>query len=155
MVYQVEIRELGYAPEPYVIADAHMFADGQHIVMFRNLSLKMTGITRREIETFWQNRLLRPATDTFSRQATDDKESLPQPSGIRHPASGDCPSSQPAGRDGCFEHEQILALSVGKPSDAFGETFRAFDRTVFWQDCPGRHTCLSIASSIRSRRPLS
>ena len=101
VVYQVEIRELGYAPEPYVIADAHMFADGHHIVMFRNLSLKMTGITRRDIETFWQNRP-QPATETI------------QP-------------SQPIHQNGCFDHEQILALSIGKPSDAFGETFRAFD----------------------------
>ena len=102
VLYQVEIRELGYAPEPYVIADAHMFADGRHIVMFRNISLKMTGITRREIESFWQNR---PSSDI-------------------HP-------------NGCFDREQILALSIGKPSDAFGETFRPFDKDRFLARLPG------------------
>ncbi|MBI5591445.1 MAG: type I polyketide synthase [Deltaproteobacteria bacterium] len=111
VVYQVEIRELGYAPEPYVIADAHMFADGHYIVMFRNLSLKMTGITRRDIETFWQNRL--------------------------QPASENIQSSQPVRQNGCFDHEQILALCIGKPSDAFGETFRAFDADRFLARLPG------------------
>ena len=31
VVYEVEICELGFNPEPYVIADAHMFADGHRI----------------------------------------------------------------------------------------------------------------------------
>ncbi len=98
VVYQVDIRELGYEPEPYVIADAHMFADGRHIVMFRNISLKMTGITRTEIESFW------------------DK------GGIKNRG---------------FGREQILALAIGKPSDAFGETFRAFDEDRFLARLPG------------------
>jgi PfaB family protein len=110
VMYQVEISELGYAPEPYVIADAHMFADGQHIVMFRNISLKMTGITRQDIETFWQ---------------------------IRHPSSAVNRPSEPIHKNGCFEREQILALSVGKPSDAFGETFRPFDKDRFLARLPG------------------
>ena len=81
VVYQVEIRELGYVPEPYVIADAHMFTDGHHIVMFRNLSLKMTGVTRRDIETFWQNRS-QSASEDIRRQRADDRE--PFFSVIRH-----------------------------------------------------------------------
>ncbi|MCX5881013.1 MAG: type I polyketide synthase, partial [Deltaproteobacteria bacterium] len=96
---------------PYVIADAHMFADGHQIVMFRNISLKMTGITRQDIETFWQNR--------------------PQPS-----AEAIQPS-RPIHQNGCFNHEQILALSIGKPSDAFGEPFRAFDKDRFLARLPG------------------
>src|SRR5207249_2380003 len=32
VIYQVEIKEIGYRPEPYVIADALMFADGARIV---------------------------------------------------------------------------------------------------------------------------
>ena len=42
--YEVEIKELGYAPEPYVIADALMYADGQRIVSFKDMSMKMTGM---------------------------------------------------------------------------------------------------------------
>jgi len=111
VVYQIEIRELGYAPEPYVIADALMFADGHPIVMFRDISLKMTGITRQDIETFWQNR--------------------PQPS------AENIRPSRPFHQKGCFDHEQILALSIGKPSHAFGDTFRAFDTNRFLARLPG------------------
>ncbi|QTA92088.1 beta-ketoacyl synthase N-terminal-like domain-containing protein [Desulfonema magnum] len=51
VLYEVEISEIGYMPEPYVIADAHMYADGDRIVMFKNMSMKMSGITRDELET--------------------------------------------------------------------------------------------------------
>jgi 3-hydroxymyristoyl/3-hydroxydecanoyl-(acyl carrier protein) dehydratase/malonyl CoA-acyl carrier protein transacylase len=51
--YEIEIKELGYAPEPYVIADALMYADGQRIVSFKDMSMKMTGVTRAEIEAVW------------------------------------------------------------------------------------------------------
>jgi len=54
--YEVEIKEIGYTPEPYVIGDAHMYADGHRIVLFRNISMKMTGITREEIESLWEAR---------------------------------------------------------------------------------------------------
>ncbi|OQX26894.1 MAG: hypothetical protein BWK80_08020, partial [Desulfobacteraceae bacterium IS3] len=51
VIYEVQLKEIGYNPEPYVIADAHMYADGHHIVMFKDMGMKMTGITREEIET--------------------------------------------------------------------------------------------------------
>ena len=35
VVYEVELKEIGYNPEPYVIADAYMYADGQRIVSFK------------------------------------------------------------------------------------------------------------------------
>ncbi len=108
VVYQVEIRELGYTPEPYVVADAHMFADGRHIVMFRDISLKMTGITRAEIESFWEK------------------------GGRVYP-----PDSHPDRKNCRYDREQILALAVGKPSDAFGETFRNFDKDRFLARLPG------------------
>jgi 3-hydroxymyristoyl/3-hydroxydecanoyl-(acyl carrier protein) dehydratase len=52
--YEIQISEIGYGPEPYVIADAHMFADGRPIVFFKDMSMKMTGLTRQEIEEVWQ-----------------------------------------------------------------------------------------------------
>ena len=52
--YDIEIKEIGYAPEPYVIADALMIADGHRIVSFKDMSMKMTGITRYEIESLWE-----------------------------------------------------------------------------------------------------
>lgn len=56
VIYEVEVKEIGYNPEPYVIADAYMYADGQRIVFFKDMSMKITGITRHEIETFWAER---------------------------------------------------------------------------------------------------
>jgi len=56
VIYEVEIKEMGYTPEPFVIADAHMFGDGRRIVMFKNMSMKMSGITREEIESVWKKK---------------------------------------------------------------------------------------------------
>lgn len=52
--YRVEIKEVGYRPEPYVLADALMYADGVPIVQMTNMSLQMTGLTRERIESIWQ-----------------------------------------------------------------------------------------------------
>ena len=51
--YVVDIKEIGYMPEPYIIADAHMYAQDQHIVMFRDMSMKLTGVTQQDIERYW------------------------------------------------------------------------------------------------------
>lgn len=51
--YVVDIKEIGYMPEPYVIADAHMYAHDQHIVMFRDMSMKLSGTTQQDIECYW------------------------------------------------------------------------------------------------------
>ncbi len=51
--YVVDIKEIGYMPEPYVIADAHMHAHDQHIVMFRDMSMKLSGVTQADIERYW------------------------------------------------------------------------------------------------------
>ena len=56
VVYEIVIKEIGYNPEPYVIADALMYADEHNIVMFTDMSMKMTGITGEEIEAFWKKK---------------------------------------------------------------------------------------------------
>jgi len=56
VVYDVDIKEIGYGPQPFVIADANMYADGHHIVRFSDMSLQLTGATRSEIEAFWKKR---------------------------------------------------------------------------------------------------
>jgi len=57
VIYEVELKEIGYSPEPYVIADAHMYADGHRIVQFTDMSMKMTGVTREEIEAVWMDQV--------------------------------------------------------------------------------------------------
>jgi hypothetical protein len=51
--YEIQISEIGYGPEPYAIADAHMSADGRPIVFFKDMSMKMTGDQMKEIEAIW------------------------------------------------------------------------------------------------------
>ncbi len=51
--YRVEIEQIGYAPEPYVIARASMFADGRHVVAMEGMSLRLRGATRQHLETRW------------------------------------------------------------------------------------------------------
>lgn len=70
VVYEVEIREIGYGPEPYALADAMMYADGRPIVRFEQLSMKLSGARRSEIEAFWEGRRRPPAPVpvVFSRE---------------------------------------------------------------------------------------
>ena len=53
VTYEVSIKEIGYRPEPYVIVDALMFADGKPIVEITDMSLRMTGLDRDELARIW------------------------------------------------------------------------------------------------------
>jgi acyl transferase domain-containing protein/3-hydroxymyristoyl/3-hydroxydecanoyl-(acyl carrier protein) dehydratase len=52
--YEIEIKEMGYNPEPYVIADAHMFSDDLRIVLYKNMGLKIVGLTKNDLISFWR-----------------------------------------------------------------------------------------------------
>ena len=102
VIYEIEISAIGYKPQPYVIADAHMYADGHRIVHFKDLSLQMSGITRDEIESFWENRKTRA-----------DVQISPAP--------------QPR----LFDREHMLEFASGSPSRAFGAPYEPFDKDRF------------------------
>jgi acyl transferase domain-containing protein/3-hydroxymyristoyl/3-hydroxydecanoyl-(acyl carrier protein) dehydratase len=51
--YEVTIKEIGYGPEPYAIADALMYADGRPIVEMTNMSLRLSGLDRHQLERIW------------------------------------------------------------------------------------------------------
>jgi 3-hydroxymyristoyl/3-hydroxydecanoyl-(acyl carrier protein) dehydratase len=108
VVYEVEIKEFGYGPQPYVIADAHMYADGDRIVWFENMSIRMSGISKEEIEGFWDRK-----TKKAGRR--------------------DSPVKRPA----VFERRHILEIAVGSPSKAFGERYKPFDQDRFIARLPG------------------
>ncbi len=123
VVYEIEVKELGLAPFPFALADAHMFADGRRIVMFRDMSMQVSGITKEEIDAFWQRK------GPLSRAV-----SLPPDSGhASAAASGKNPGPLPADsvQKPVFGREQILAFARGKPSEAFGPEFAAFDEDRF------------------------
>ncbi len=113
--YDVDIKELGYAPEPYVIADALMYADGHRIVSFKDMSLKMTHVTREDIESFWEK-----------EKDTDQKtEGRKQRAEIRVPKTA------------LYDRDKILAFAVGKPSEAFGKPYEVFDQERVIARLPG------------------
>ena len=106
VTYEVQIKEIGYNPEPYVIADALMYGDGERIVSFTDMSLKMTGTTRDEIEALWNG------------QGSEQPKVTP---------IGDAPivsESKPP----VFDNASIVAFAEGKPSEAFGDKYKVFDK---------------------------
>jgi 3-hydroxymyristoyl/3-hydroxydecanoyl-(acyl carrier protein) dehydratase len=98
VIYEVFLKEIGFSPEPYAIADALMYADGRPIVFFKDMSLKMTGATRDDIEKVWNNKI----KESSSYNKGDTKQVL-------------------------YDRERILAFAVGKPSEAFGKRYKVFD----------------------------
>jgi PfaB family protein len=119
VIYEVDIKELGYKPEPYVIADANMYADGHHIVMFKDLSMKMTGITRTEIESFWEEKsnltsyIQQPV---FTALQPDSRNPKPATRNTQHVL---------------FDRNHIIEFATGKPSLAFGDKYKPFDSERF------------------------
>ena len=53
VTYEVTIREIGYRPEPYVIVDALMYADGKPIVEITSMSARLTGTTKEKLQALW------------------------------------------------------------------------------------------------------
>ncbi|MFH2000159.1 MAG: beta-ketoacyl synthase N-terminal-like domain-containing protein [Planctomycetota bacterium] len=56
VTYEVAIKELGYGPEPYAIADARMYADGKHIVDIENMSIRFSDLDQDKIRALWRGR---------------------------------------------------------------------------------------------------
>jgi len=53
VTYEVTVKEVGYGPEPYAIADALMYADGKPIVEISDMALRLAGTDREEVEGLW------------------------------------------------------------------------------------------------------
>jgi len=108
--------------------------------------MKMTGITRQEIESFGQKTAayatLRRAKEDGG-QETESKIQHPV-SGIQYPASSiqhpvtsiQYPVSS-IKKPAIFDRDRILAFAVGKPSEAFGEPYRVFDQQRVIARLPG------------------
>ncbi|NCB38810.1 MAG: type I polyketide synthase, partial [Erysipelotrichia bacterium] len=112
-LYDISIKELGYDPEPYAIADALMFADGNRIVQVLNMSIRLSGATRESIESFWRSR--KPGVNmAYTQAAPVATEVLPA----------------------IFTGQQILEYAIGKPSLCFGEQFKVFDKDRFLARLP-------------------
>jgi acyl transferase domain-containing protein/3-hydroxymyristoyl/3-hydroxydecanoyl-(acyl carrier protein) dehydratase len=111
----VSVKELGYRPEPYAIADALMYADGKPIVEITDMALKLTGSSRDHLERIWSGR----------RKDLEPSTAVPARSGDRTSRKVVCGK------------ERILAFATGKPSDGFGDHYRLFDDGRFIARLPG------------------
>ena len=122
VAYEITIKERGYRPEPYAIADALILADGKPIVAVTDMALQLSGTSKLELERLWARSGLvdttKPAQTTMLAQRSDT-------------AGAACPPTA------VFDHDRILAFAVGKPSVAFGEPYRAFDEGRFIARLPG------------------
>ena len=159
--YEVTIKERGYRPQPYVIGDALMIADGKPVVEIRNLSLQLTGLTRERLRQIWaakpsQNLSRMPPLSPvlrgegsgvrgFSPPKASPLTPTPLPRVQGRGASGPVTQTRPA----LYGTEQILAFSNGKPSEAFGEPYRIF--RLGTGDCPATWSALPVSGS-RGRR---
>lgn len=111
-LYDIQIKELGYNPEPYAIADALMFADGRRIVQVTNMSIRLTGTNREQLEAFWANRL-------NGRQAVTTM-----------------PAADPEILPAIYTAQQIYEYAIGKPSICFGDAFKEYDNGKFLARLP-------------------
>ncbi|MEI6207137.1 MAG: beta-ketoacyl synthase N-terminal-like domain-containing protein [Desulfuromonadales bacterium] len=133
VTYEVTIRELGYRPEPYVIVDALMYADGKPIVEITSMSARLTGTTREQLEAMWRERASRTDSSLPPGGGGSGRGgSCPHLSQWHHhPPPDPLPSREGGNEDSrkpaIYTKEQILAYSNGRPSEAFGERYRIFD----------------------------
>ena len=56
VVYEITMKEIGYRPEAYAVADALMYADGKPIVEITNMSARLNGLTREGLGALWAGR---------------------------------------------------------------------------------------------------
>lgn len=106
--YQVDIKEIGFGPEPYVLADALMFGDGKPIVRFEDMSIQLTGLAPIDIEKIWTHR----RASGLATASSSAPHALPAPA-YQGPV--------------LYDKESIMQYSNGRPSLAFGPEYAVFD----------------------------
>ncbi|MEM7245428.1 MAG: beta-ketoacyl synthase N-terminal-like domain-containing protein [Acidobacteriota bacterium] len=121
--YEIDVREVSLDPEPMVIVDALMRADGKAIVEIEGMSLRLRGGSRQRLEQLWAGRT--PGATAVSTPA-------PAPVATGAPSAA-ATVVEPA----IYDNGTILAFSIGKPSEAFGAPYRVFDEERVIARLPG------------------
>ena len=99
VAYEITIKERGYRPEPYAIADALILADGKPIVAVTNMALQLSGTEQRRART------------PVGRAGAIDRASCG-----RRPLAESETHRQRRRASPLFDHDRILAFAIGKPS---------------------------------------
>jgi len=106
VVYEVSVKEVGYGPEPYAIADALMFADTKPIVEITDMSIRFPGLTREKIRDMWEGRGRR-TEDRNPQPLFDHDRILAFAVGKPSEAFGEPYKT--------FDHERVIARLPGPP----------------------------------------
>jgi len=144
VIYEVDIKEIGYNPKPYVIADALMLGDGRKIVRMTDMSLEIQGLSREAIEAVWNRRadgnVPQPQKgrgnhdDKRRNVGTSERQNLT----ADHAAIADTHAlNAEAARPVLYDKQSILEFSNGRPSLAFGEPYQVFDAERVIARLPG------------------
>jgi 3-hydroxymyristoyl/3-hydroxydecanoyl-(acyl carrier protein) dehydratase len=126
VVYEIQIRKIGYRPEPFVIGDAYMYADGHRIVMFEDISMRLSSVDLGALRALWRSQ---PAQ-------------LPESLTLEN-------SDQATRSTPLFDRSSLVAFAQGKPSDAFGTPYAPFDGERFIARLP-REPFLMIDRIVRA-----
>ena len=120
-LYEIIVKEIGYQPDgqPYAIADAFMYADGKRIIHIHNMSIRMGGTTRREIERLW--------TSGTAAPEPGPKKALFDNASITAFAVGK-PSEAFGDKYKIFDSERVIARLPGDP-------YKFLDRIVKIDNC--------------------
>ena len=129
VTYEVTLKEIGFAPEPFVLADALMYADGKPVVEIVGMSLRLSGQTRDSLAQLWQQQRQRQRLGQLVSRPADETLAAGTPATPVMPAT---PRRAPL-----FDRDRITAFAIGNPSDAFGEPYRVFDRDRVIARLPG------------------
>ncbi len=121
-MYEIIVKEIGYQPggQPYALADAFMYADGKRIIHIHNMSIRMGGTTRADIERLWAGDAAQPA-------AAGPKKAIFDDASITAFAVGK-PSEAFGGKYKIFDSERVIARLPGAP-------YKFLDRIVEIKNC--------------------
>jgi len=122
-MYEIIVKEIGYQAgggQPYAIADAFMYADGKRIIHIHNMSIRMGGTTKADIERLW-NAAPAETAPAGPRKAIFDNAS------ITAFAVGK-PSEAFGEKYKVFDSERVIARLPGDP-------YKFLDRVVKIENC--------------------
>ena len=134
-MYEIIVKEIGYQADggrPYAIADAFMYADGKRIIHIHNMSIRMGGTTRQEIERLWAARGTKPSEEP--------KKPIFDNASITAFAVGK-PSEAFGEKYKVFDSERVIARLPGAP-------YKFLDRIVKIENC--RQWELAAGGSIEA-----
>ncbi|MFP5503683.1 MAG: type I polyketide synthase, partial [Candidatus Sericytochromatia bacterium] len=104
VTYEIAIKELGYGPEPYAIADALMLSDGHPIVHITDMAVRLAGTDRQALEALWGE----------PQPADEIKPAIYGPETIMAFAVGK-PSEAFGKPYEVFDHDRVIARLPGPP----------------------------------------